>query len=378
MKVNRLAVFAVFCGVGLSGQSKKLVSTTGSAKAQDAMPVETIDLSKGKQIAGLPNTNIMGYPAYSSGDGTLFVAMYDPSTQTSDFVVADLYSISADGTVTKVRRDFPQQMDRVEVKSVYPEDTLIATLVLGVPQKTSSDEGRPPFRYFISLSKRDGTFEKLISLDLKFTPLKIAVLGSGRFIALGVDEVNKIPVLALLDTDGTFIRSIDLDNRPFDNSASLQAIYRDAAGGTASTTQIAATSAAFVPFGVKVLFYVPGSKLPVHILGEGGEEDSVQLHLPPQYLLETMLPSDKNDTWVVRAQSIEAFSQLQKSGMISSPEQRLFEVDPQSGNVRKELHVIGAEPGEVAGASNRTLIAIRQTADIASSPAKWLLSKEDR
>jgi hypothetical protein len=63
-------------------------------------------------------------------------------------------------------------------------------------------------------------------LDLKFEPLKIAVMDSGRFLVAGLDTLNKIPILAILETDGTFVRSIALDNRLYDDSKSQQSTER--------------------------------------------------------------------------------------------------------------------------------------------------------
>lgn len=148
----------------------------------------------------------------------------------------------------------------------------------------------------------------------------------------------------------------------------------------AGTTELAVGNAAFVPFGSKVLFFEPGSGLPIHILGEGGEENSITLHLPKDYLVESILPSAKNDTWVVRAQSIKEFTQFQNNGVVVNPNQELFEVDPFSGDTLKTLHITGIHLGQVISAVDKKLIALRQNADVKdpSTPTGWLLIEQGR
>jgi len=319
----------------------------------------------------------MGYPVHGASDGTLFVEMSNDTI--TPFAVQDLFSISEDAKVTKIQRRVPDDMDQAVFRDVYASDSLVASLLSARPRKRSPDE-RPSREtdYFICLSKRDGTFEKLISLkDLNFQPFKIAVLESGRFYAAGVDKINKTPVLAMLDSDGQYLRPVTLDNRPFDNSKSLQAIYPIHEPG-AREGEAAIGSSGFVPFGDRTLFYVPGARLPVHILGEGGEENSIPVHLPGDYLIETILPCAKNDTWVARAQEVLGFAQMQSAGLISNPQQALFEVGPFDGNALRRLDISGVVPSMVDTAANKKLVGLRQTSDMQKSPAAWSIIEHDR
>jgi hypothetical protein len=124
---------------------------------------------------------------------------------------------------------------------------------------------------------------------------------------------------------------------------------------------------------------MPGTKLPVHILGEGGEENSIQLHLPNDYLIETILPCAKNDTWVVRAQAVQQFAQMQSEGVISNPQQALFEVNSFDGQALRRLDISGGVyPGQVDSAANKKLICLHQTADMQKGPAVWIAAEQDR
>jgi hypothetical protein len=306
VKPTGLIVAISFCCVSaFSQQTPKLTRSTGNAKTF-TLPVENVNLSgEGKHIVGVPNTNSTGYPVHGASDGTIFVEMLDYSDRSSLFPVAALYAISEDAKVTLIQRKSPDNMEEIAFRDVYANDSVVASLGSARPQKKSPDGKRSrEIDYFICLSKRDGTFEKLILLkELRIQPFKIAVLESGRFFVAGIDNLNKTPVLAMLDSDGQYLRPITLDNRPFDNSKSLQTIYPHLEPG-AGTGEAAMGRAGFAPFGNRILFYVAAAKLPVHILGEGGEENSIQVHLPEGYLIETMLPCAKNDTWVVRTQAV--------------------------------------------------------------------------
>jgi len=261
VKITGLIVAISFCYVGASGQqTSQLTRSTGNAKAL-TLPVENVNLGvEGKHIVGVPNTNSMSYPVHGASDGTVFVEMYDDSKpQTSPFVVGDLYAISEDAKVTTIQRKSPDNMEEVVFRDVYASDSAVASLGSARPRKKSPDERRSrEIDYFICLSNRDGRFEKLILLkELKFQPFKIAVLESGRFFVVGIDNLNKTPILAMLDSDGQYLRPVTFDNRPIDNSKSLHAIYPhlDADAGEA-----AISTSGFVPFGNRILFYVPGTK----------------------------------------------------------------------------------------------------------------------
>lgn len=372
----------LICSSGGFGQqlTSRVLPRAGNAKASYPLPVKTIDLDgKGQRIVGLLNTNSMGYPVRGSSDGTIFAEMYDESKQPPPFAAADLYAISEDAKVTKIQRKLPNDIESVQFTYLYAGESEIASLLSARPRRKDANEPAPrEIDYFICLSKRDGTFDKLISLkDLKLQPFKIAVLVSGKFLVAGVDKLNKTPVLAMLDSDGEYLRPITFDNRPLDSSKSLQAIYQHGDPGAGPGAD-AVSAAAFVPYGNRVLFYIPGSKLPVRILGEGGEENSIQLHLPGDYLIETILPCAKNDTWVVRTQPVNQLAQLQSMGMVSTPKQQLFEVDPFSGKAIRKLEVAGVHPGQVASAANKKLIALRQTGDMQKEPAYWSAVEQDR
>lgn len=373
---------AIVCAGLFAQQPKTKPASAGTTSDQDVVPVRKVDLTNGKIVSGVPDASSIGYPASGSTSGAILVEMYDDSKQNPDYIASDLFFITVDGKATNIQRKLPDGMARLQAKSAYAGDSIVGSLVVALPKKSDSDAGVRRFRFFVAISKSDGTADKLLRLDLRFEPRKIAIFDSGRILVAGFDTLNKVPALAILESDGTLLRSITIDNRPLEKSKSLKEIYKtDAASDSDSLTgEVAANSAMFVPYGSKILLYVPGTNIPVHILGEGGEENTVQIALPAGYLIETILPTAKDDTWVVRGQSTQSFSQLHSEGVISSPQQALFEVDPSSGSTLSRLDVTGLFPGSVISAVGKRLIGFHRIGDVKDvpSPPAWVLSVQNR
>ncbi len=366
--------------------AQSTANTSAEDEQEDAPTVRTIDLSDGKPLTGLPNSPIVGYPALCSSDGTTFLEFYNTSAQSSGVVAGQLFSISESGEIKKIHRNLPvQNKATIYVLSTYPGEDAIATLFSVIPQTSQKDGERDNSpQYYISLSKRNGEFSKQLPLSLRFEPLKVAVLESGRFLMLGIEPLNHQPMLALLDTDGTYLRSLDLDPRPIAGSESLQALYKNPVkrSGSLDASAAPARDAVFTPYGNKVLFFQPGSDLPVRILGEDGEENAVHVSLPKNYLLEYVLPSSTSDTWVIRSQRLGDFMMLRSKGIATNPKQQLFEVDPLTGNVLHALQISGTQPGEISCAADKKLSAPRYLSrgDVKDTDksAGWYLASQDR
>ena len=362
--------------------------TAGEKSAADTgeeeIPVKTIEMRGGKPLTGLLDTGITGPPSCTS-EGTAYLEIFGDLPPTTQVFAGDLYSVSESGEVKKIERNLtaPQRTD-LSAFWMYPGTDAVATLYRLTPRDRGEDGELLQPKYHIALSRNDGSFLKDIKLDLKFQPLKIAMLDSGRFLALGVEPLNDEPMLSLLDSDGTYLRTIDLDPGPVAASNSLQTInaklLSHAEPSHAAT--VMASDAMFVPYGNKVLFFVPGSGLPVRILGEGGEENAVTLSLPKGELLQSVLPAGKNDTWVVRAQRLGNFASMKNKGVLINPSQKLFEVDPVTGKVMRELNIIGALPAHVLCATNRKLTALLyfsgDDAKRLNTFSGWRLEVEDR
>ena len=318
---------------------------------------KTLNFSGGKAVIGLPPSN--GYVArpYCSSDGMVFVNLYPEG------VPPELYSIASSGEVKHLLRTMPKDYTSIFVDDFYAADDALVTLFETEKRDDPDDENsRLERTYFLSLSDHDGDGAKLLALDLKFKPLKIALLHSGDFIVLGWDEINLTPQLVLLKQDGTLRRFIDLDSRKYAKGEEAHKAYtseKEAASSSSTRGVLRSLQAAvLVPYGNQVLLTQPGSALPVQVLSDLGEERSVPLHLPAGFLLHDVLVSDGRGSWVVRAQAVEDFQESDKGRKTSNPKQRLFEVSSHDGSLIRELLFDKPHISAVTCAPNYKLTAI--------------------
>jgi hypothetical protein len=331
------------------------------ANKQAFLPITTVNLAGGKPLIGLPSTTVMGSPMLCSPDGNMFVEVFaNPKNPVYRF--PDLYKVSTSGEVKQLNLPVPTEYQQLFLDSVFPGENSFVSLIQASSKKNRSSDPPKTKADFISLIDLGGDSPKLIELHLNFQPLRLAVLPSGRFIVLGFDTANLVPVLAYLNDDGTFLRSIDLDNRTYDNSKELKDTYniKNSEGDAAKRKQImsALSSASFVPHGSKVLFVQAGSNLPIHILGESGDEGTVSISLPSNYLIQNVLGSERTDTWVIRAQKMDSFQKMANEHFVMNPEQKLFEVNEETGKATRVLETNGVPPMMVTCAANNSLSAL--------------------
>ena len=343
------------------------------------LPSLKISLEKGDPIIGLPSGAILGYPPNCSSDGVTYLQFYNPSKETPAFVAGDLYAITASGKVTRIQREFPQNVRQMVVLSTYAGTHEIATLISALPKRDPyNNQYSNTHTYSIALSKSNGQFSKLLPLHLKFQPLKVAVLGSGKFIVLGQETVNRVPVLGVLDTDGSFLRYIDLDNRPFAASPALRSIYASKlkTAGTSDPTMLAIRNSEFVPYKGNILFFQPGSDLDVDVLSAAGELNTIHIKTHKGYLLQSILPDSANHQWIIRTQPLSTFTQFQKNSIVINPPQRLLQVNPETGEVTQAIDLTGVHPAEVTCAYDGELISPHPvySATNPKAPTKWTLA----
>jgi hypothetical protein len=340
-------------------QSPELSSKPKEADKQTILPSTTINLAGGKPLIGLPPATVMGSPMLCSPDGTTFVEVY-ANTKNPVSRFPNFYRVSASGEVKQLNLPVPSEYQHLFVRSLFPGEHAIVSLVQAYGKKDLSVDTPKTETDFISLTSLEGDSAKLIELKLNFQPLKLAMLASGKFIVLGIDTVNLVPVLAFLNEDGSFFKPIDLDNRKYDNSKELRETYSGKDADVAKRKQImgALTSASFVAHGSRVLLVQPGSTLPVHVLGESGDESAISISLPSNFLVQNILGSERSNTWVVRAQKMDSFQKMANEHVITNPEQQLFEVNQETGKATRTLNINGAPPMMVTCAANNKLSAL--------------------
>jgi hypothetical protein len=275
-----------------------------------------------------------------------------------------IYSISEKLEVGKIQLQTPSGYKVSSLRSFYPAASKVAGLVLATqPMDPSQPTPRGKKYPFLSIADRDGSSQKLITLDLPFEPVKAAMFDSGEFLVLGVDTANIQPVLALLDSDGSLKKMLDLDIRNYSNSSDIKQNFdpKNVGTPTAETQQTllkALNVAQFVPSGANILLIQPGSALPVYRFTSKGLTRTVNIKPPDGSLIDTILASSERDSWVVRTKNGRTFQRVSTGNVVENPSESLYQVDPLTGSITARIEVKGPQPGEVNCATNRTVSAI--------------------
>ena len=333
-------------------------------------PQKMIHFSDEKAILGLPPVN-NGSVVHCSNEGTFFVDLSADFSSSGSMGSPELFSVSPGGEVKSLQRKTPSDFTAISLRDFFVADHTLVTLLEGVQPKEQSDKSAPrEIHYFLSLSNYDGSFAKLISLNLRFKPLKVALFGSDDFLVLGWDETNLVPQLALLKEDGTIRRFVDLDYRKHPEFFATYGSMKEAesseqGGATLSLLQ----RAEFVPYGSQVLLTYPGTARPISVLSAVGEDRSIPIDLPRGFVLHDVLVSSPSYPLILRAQPAEVSGKPAAVAEVNRS-QRLFEMNSHNGSLLKEFLFDKPRLDAVKCASTSTLTAIfYDTAAGVSHPA---------
>jgi hypothetical protein len=257
---------------------------------------------------------------HCSDAGVTFVDLYGGSALPGSPDLPELFSVSRGGEVKSVHRMMPSDFTDVSIRDFFAADHTLVTLLEAVKHDDHTDTSIPrEVRYFLSLSDYDGGFAKLLSLELRFKPLKVALFGSGDFIVLGWDETNLLPLLALLKEDGTVRRFVDLDYRHHPEFYATYGSSKEAESSEQGRAALALLQRAeFVPYGSQVLLTYPGTAKSVSVLSAVGEDRSIPTELPGGFVLHDVLVSGAGYPLILRAQPMEVSGKPTTVGEVNS------------------------------------------------------------
>ena len=329
------------------------VAKTGSA-AGAKLRTTAVQFSREKPVLGLP-LGSSTTRAHCSSDGTAFYDMSSGGATAGQ----ELYSISTDGGVKHVLRKLPVDYNHVQVSDFYVGDQQLVTLLEADKRNDGSDASTPrEVNYFLSVSDHDGDLSKLVQVDVRFRPLKIASFGSGDVMVLGWDEGNLLPEIALLKDDGTVRRFIDFDQRRPDAAREQQAsdAQREAAQERVTLEEL--QGVAFVPYGNEIMLTYPGTTKPIRVLSGMGESRIIPIALPGGYVLHDVLVSTGRGTLVVRAQEAKSQDKTATDDATQAPKMRLFEVSSYTGATLSEFTFAKPQVSEVTCAPSNSLVAV--------------------
>jgi hypothetical protein len=227
----------------------------------------------------------------------------------------------------------------VSIRDFFASEHSLVTL-LEADQPDARDPNGPPRerQYFLSVSDHAGDQSEVLPLDVKFIPLRVALLGSGEYVVLGWEQGNELPQLAVLRDDGTLRRFIDFEDREVSKEETL-------------------SKAVFVSFHNGVLLTYPGTARPILVVTASGASRMVTLAIPPGYVLRDVLVSGPTYTIVARVEQADAEPSARDEPK-PDPLQRIFEFSPVTGARLREFTFNKQRAADVVCAAHGLLTAV--------------------
>lgn len=364
MRKILIGITLALCCAVASGQQAPAKPPAPAGKAEkpakpslwSQLPQETLKFSKPIPLPTAPQSPAMIGRIKCSPKGRAFLEIPMPPThmiepsrmlESSRFVAID-----KDGKVTV----FPKIGHPLGFKDVTPlyyfaTDNAVYVLVGGTKIMPSAGLGEAPakgkYKYLILRYSQDDTLEAtetLATLQGSFAPEKFAPLASGGFIVIGVDPVNNVPEMFLLDSDGRHPQPVDLAGSGLYSTAKLSKFYHPRRlkgvppGAPSMVPSYALGAMQLVPYGHHVLLVQTGTNYPVSVLGNGGIERTVSLKLPPGATIRYFIPSSEK-TWYAKLTDP------------SKPQwnHTILAFDPISGEPLRRILFTGSRPGYPVG-----------------------------
>jgi hypothetical protein len=299
----------------------------------DNLPQTSISFKTPDHELPLPaQVMLIGHP-FCSSNGTTFLQAQMPP----DYAVTSIVAIPPKGEVKQYPVPSVPGLTNIVVRGM---DAIGSDVFLFVQARkgdvVSEHDQKPelPENFVIHVSPGQ-TGPEAIPLHVSFQPVRVAALGKNEFLVLGIDMINKMPTMALVDSSGDVERIFDsmtLLGQTDDvvKNASKQ-ISGEASGlpDDWAKLSVVLSAAEFAHSGDSLLFLLPGRKNEMLTLSQNGSISSMRLRLPEGFDADSLVPSDKY--WLVRA--------VNTSGKSEKPV--LLLVNPGSGEV---MRVIRTQP----------------------------------
>ena len=359
-------VSLLLAGASVLGQTApaKSPAAEGAAKrvSWTALPQESLTFSRRVVPEGLPQSPAITAPLRCSPNGTPFMEFPLPPT----FMTRALVSVTKSGKVTTYAsgNNIPGLQDVSQI-AYFPQDKYVYYLVEARENSfLPADSDKSPRRYYSVKYAADGTLESTTPLDITTGPLRIGIFPSGALAIMGVDPVEHIPQLVLLDSKGSNSHLVDIDGAGLYDPGQLRRFYPKAAdsdpGGSGSS--LVASSTQFVSYGDNLLLVQMGTDYPIVELGESGILRSLPLHLPAGSIIESFIQSSER-LWLARI-----------ADTASNPAVHwLVAFDPGTGEALRVISTPGMPPDAIACDADGTFLALRKEFKGKDSDGTWTL-----
>jgi hypothetical protein len=355
--VGLVCVVLVLAPLGFS-QQNSAAKPTSALKLENRIPTVSLQFKDDESLPGLLASPVLAYPMQCASDGSVFVEML----QGADYQDRRLYSISRDGVHEYAKEKIPSLHD-ARVFSYYPSDSRVVLLVNAMEESREGkvridapDGSRKEvvqnigerLLYLVEFD-RDGSYKRASQAWGALSLSRVGVFTSGDLLAFGVDRSSELPQLAILSSDGTLLRTLDVPG-------AVKQWYKDERNSATGSTQGAVflPPTQFVPFDAGILVVALWSTAPVLEVREGGAIRPIRIRLPAGLSLDSLVPSSGGH-WYVRVRNSARGDERAELDFHA-----LYEVDPADGKVIRRIET-GTVPSDgIACVDNGRFIAFRR------------------
>ena len=347
MKLARrisLSILLLQIAVVAAGQSKTSSIQTPAKNSLEA-PMTIIDFKADDSLPMVPaEIGAWDYPMKCGSGDRYFINLLLPP----EFLITQLSSISETKGIVRYSIKSARDLHNVTEKYYFPVESGVVFLVTAtqsnrkgkytIRKPDGSEEERATYagEYHDYLAKfdADGIYRGIVEIDKALTVTSIGMFDSGTYLALGMTTSDRTNHLALLDSDGTLLRLIDPPR-------ALEKIAEDEAKVVPGIGQFGLTPwAQFLNFRRKILV-IPHSRGTVLEVSPGGEVRVITLKIPVGLAIDSFLPSAEH--WYARIGQ-----RIQMGVEQDLKKTRLYEFDPESGSILRQLKSENANVSDIA------------------------------
>jgi len=301
-----ISVFLML-GLSLSAQGQAKPKAEASRSAALPAPLYSISFERKDAVAGLDASPAIKLPFQCTNDGTAFVDMVPVGAQMHPPAYAPppllLTSVSPTGHANTFPLDqtTEQLFDVREIDHYAAESEVIFLIKAAKESKpikqtyTKEDGSQSEItkntadrNVYIITFNRDGEHKKTIEIDSGFRIQNVGVFPSGDFLIFGYDEKDHSPKLAMLKSDGTSLRPLEIPKN--DAPDSMFGTKDDPGKGGA--VYIAASQ--FVPAGHSIIVVQNKTTFPLLEVNEGGAITAIPTKLPRGMKIDGLIASDQH------------------------------------------------------------------------------------
>jgi hypothetical protein len=298
-----LFILATVSANGLSQATK----TPQAAGPTDPVPIVHMKFEDDPFAVPLPSQVVIGLPSCGFNGGILAQFSAKP-----DYETKGMYSIIPGKGVHMLA--IPDPTDNLFKRHFLEESSndsgaYILTFMIRASGENGDRDAKDPASYEI-LSFDEQGFKDAIHPQVKFRPMRIGVFPDGKFLITGYDYGNQTPRVAILDSGGAYLTSVNLENAlPTNNElqSSLPARYKmmpesERAAGAFNFYQMWPT-----PSGMALM---KQGTTKIILITSGGGVRTVTPKLPEGYTVTSFVQSDKR--WLLRAKGPDTEGQAGK------------------------------------------------------------------